>query len=583
MAGAARVVALDIGTYTIKVAEFQLSGNGQLQINRFGTKELGLDPNKEEVRFPAIASTLQDLMGQTGIKPQPAIMSISGQSVFLRFVKLPPVDMVAVDQMISFEAQQNLPFPINVMVWDYQLMPGRVSGETEAIIVAMKTDLLEGEYRAAETAGLGTKMIDVSPLALYNAFRYNYPTTDDCTLLLDMGARTSNLLFIEGSNLYTRSVPIAGNLLSQNICNDLQEPFVAAETLKKGKGFVSLGGAYADPDDRDAARISKLIRTTMTRLHNDINRSVNFYKTQQGGSAPKRVLLSGGSSQLPYLDVFIAEKLNLEVEYFNPLQNVTLGPGMDRGYLEDNACYAGELVGLALRESGACPMEVSLVPPELSEKRERSRQRPFYFLALVLWLAFFGLLSASNWRQAEIADEMTVRIEKTNRTLQQYQAKTQELAAKAHEAEVEFDAVKKLLGQRDDWADLLDAIHRTLPRGVWVTSMTPLYKGFPLDRPLPEAMVESMNEGAPPPLPDDPPPSPMPPAVTELAITGLYHSHRDTFGLGLDVIETIESNLEQIDAVEAVIEASGNAPTSDDLAAEYEFVLVLKNPISVEP
>ena len=74
---------------------------------------------------------------------------------------------------------------------------------------------------------------------------------------------------------------------------------MAAETLKKGKGFVSLGGVYADPDDVDAARISKLIRSTMTRLHVDINRSVAYYRTTLGGAPPKRVFLTGGSRSFP--------------------------------------------------------------------------------------------------------------------------------------------------------------------------------------------------------------------------------------------------------------------------------------------
>ncbi len=578
MAGAARVIALDIGTYTIKIGEFQLSGNGQLQINRFGTKELGLDPNKEEARFPAVISTLNELMGQLGIKAQPAILSISGQSVFLRFVKLPPVDAVAVDQMISFEAQQNVPFPINEVSWDYQLMPGRVQGETEAIIVAMKADMLESEYRAAETAGLKTKLIDVSPLALYNAFRYNYPATDDCTLLIDMGARTSNLLFIEKDNLWTRSVAIAGNLLSQNICNDLQEPFVAAETLKKGKGFVSLGGAYADPDDRDAARISKLIRTTMTRLHNEINRSINFYRTQQGGSAPKRVLLSGGSSQLPYLDVFIAEKLNLEVEYFNPLRNVTLGTGIDQSYLEENSCYAGEIVGLALRESGECPVEVGLVPPELQAKQEQAREKPYYFMALAAWIVFFVLLSVFNWQQAVIADEMAQNIDGKNRQLQSFTAKTKQLTEEADATLVEYNAVKKLVGQREDWAEMLEAISGAIPAGVWITSLTPTYQGLTLDKPL-----EIRQEDNQRPSNQNRPKIQLAPEVNELIIKGLYHSHPDTVQHDGTVITQFEQNLLKLPWFGEVVDIATEAGQQDNLASAYSMVVKLKKPINVQP
>jgi len=164
------------------------------------------------------------------------------------------------------------------------MMPNRTSGtEAEAVIVAIKKDILEAEVDAVERVGVKIKRVDVAPFALLNAFRYSEPETEGCSLIIDMGARSTNLVFVEKSNFWIRNVPIAGNQISQSICNELQEPFTAAETLKKGKGFVSLGGIYADPDDVEAARISKLIRSTMTRLHVDINRSIAYYRTTLSG------------------------------------------------------------------------------------------------------------------------------------------------------------------------------------------------------------------------------------------------------------------------------------------------------------
>src|SRR6202453_5239117 len=173
-------------------------------------------------------------------------------------------------------------------------------------------------------------------------------------MIIDMGARSTNLVFVEKNSFWIRNIPIAGNQISQAICNEMREPFMAAETLKKGKGFVSLGGVYADPDDVDAARISKLIRSTMTKLHVDINRSIAYYRTTLNGGSPKRVFLTGGSSQLPYLDLFIADKLSLPVAYFNPLHNVSLAPSVNREQLQQNNCCTAELVGLALRATGSC-------------------------------------------------------------------------------------------------------------------------------------------------------------------------------------------------------------------------------------
>ncbi|MEI9999045.1 MAG: type IV pilus assembly protein PilM [Verrucomicrobiota bacterium] len=378
MASAHKVLTVDLGTSTLKFGEFGIARNGSLTLLRFGTAELGLDPNKDEDRAKFITPTLARIYKEQRIKSHELYLSISGQSVFMRFVKLPPVDAAQVEQVVRFEAQQNVPFPIDEVTWDYQMMPARTAGSTEAeaVIVAIKKEVLEAEVQAVERAGMAIKQVDVAPFALLNAFRYSEPQTGDCSLIIDMGARSTNLVFVEKSSFWIRNVPIAGNQISQAICNEMQEPFNAAETLKKGKGFVSLGGVYADPDDADAARISKLIRTTMTKLHVDINRSIAYYRTTLNGAPPKRVFLTGGSSQLPYLDLFIGDKLSLPVAYFNPLRNVNLSPAVNTSYLQQNSCYAAELVGLALRATGSCPARSRLTRRRSPRARPRSASSP---------------------------------------------------------------------------------------------------------------------------------------------------------------------------------------------------------------
>ena len=162
-------------------------------------------------------------------------------------------------------------------------------------------------------------------MALYNAFRYNYSDMTGCSLIIDIGARTTNLIFIEPNKVFSRSiVNQGGNTITQAIAKDFSEPFVMAEERKKRDGFVSLGGSYADPDDPEVARVSKIVRNTMTRLHAEIARSISFYRSQQHGQSPVRVLLCGGTASLPYMREFFHEKLQLPVEYFNPLRNVAV-------------------------------------------------------------------------------------------------------------------------------------------------------------------------------------------------------------------------------------------------------------------
>src|SRR6185295_11164549 len=130
--------------------------------------------------------------------------------------------------------------------------------------------------------------------ALCNAFRYNYGDLEGCTILLDIGAKTSNLLFFEKGRVYSRGINIGANSITQDFAKEARLGFDEAEKIKIEEGFVSLGGAYEEPDSPHQAAISKIARQVMTRLHIQMNQTLQFYRGQQGGSAPQRMFLSGG-------------------------------------------------------------------------------------------------------------------------------------------------------------------------------------------------------------------------------------------------------------------------------------------------
>ncbi|MDX6765797.1 MAG: pilus assembly protein PilM [Candidatus Methylacidiphilales bacterium] len=483
MASAQRILTIDLGSSNLKAAAFQVSASGDLTLLRYGIKDMGLDPNKEQDRFPFILETLQNLLREKGLPSAPAYCSLSGQFAFTRFVKLPPVAAAEIDKMVVFEAQQNVPFPINEVVWDYQMLGGTGAKENEALIVAIKQDIVEqaaGAFRACKIELAG---VDVAGLALINAFYYNYGVPDECHLLIDIGAKNTNLIFIEGSRIFIRVIPVGGHLISQNISNEFQEPYVAAETLKKGKGFVGLGGAYKDPDDAAAARISKIARSIFSKLHAELNRSVGFYRNQQGGSAPKKIHLAGGSACMPFADLFFKEKMNIPVEHFNPLRNVNLAQDIDRNRVAAEAFQLGELVGLALRMAGECPVEINLEPSSAKVAREKRRAVPYLVVGLLAWAACFAAIAGVNFLRASAVSAETAQLQSD------YDQKTT-LAARIEKADKELasfkqrvDAVQRLVVQRDYWPDLLVQIGQCAQTstGLWLTQMDMTFNNQPLE------------------------------------------------------------------------------------------------------
>src|SRR5512136_1472848 len=340
-------LAVDFGAGSLKLAEFEVNEAGGLRLKQYWLKSLGAEGAQETTREAAILKALQGLIAEKGIKAKDVNVCAPGFHVFSKFVKLPPVDAGKVTQIIQYEAQQNVPFPLEEVVWDYQILGSTAGGELEVLLVAIKSDIVEGLFRVTESAGLHLQLTDVSPAALCNAFRYNYGELEDCTLLLDIGAKTSNLLFFEKGKVFSRSINLGANSITQDFANESKKKWDVAEKLKIDEGFVSLGGAYEEPENPNQAAISKIARQFMTRLHIQVNQTLQFYRGQQGGAAPARLYLAGGASIMPYTAQFFAEKLNVPVEYFNPFRSVQIDPGVNLEELSKVAHALGEVVGLA--------------------------------------------------------------------------------------------------------------------------------------------------------------------------------------------------------------------------------------------
>ena len=386
MLNAKSFLTVDFGAGTLKLAEFEVNEAGGLRLTQYGLKSLGAEGAQESSREAILQKALHELLAERGIRAKDVNVCAPGFHVFSKFVKLPPVDTSKITQIIQYEAQQNVPFPLAEVVWDYQILGSSASGELEVLLVAIKTDIVEGLFRISEAEGLRLQLADVSPAALCNAFRYNYGDLEDCTMLLDIGAKTSNLLFFEKGKVYSRSINLGANSITQDFANESKLPFGEAEQKKISEGFVSLGGAYEEPENAHQAAISKIARQFMTRLHIQVNQTMQFYRGQQGGSAPQRLFLSGGASLMPYTAQFFAEKLNVPVEYFNPFRNVQIDPSINLEELARVAHSLGEVVGLGLRNLAHCPVELNLMPESTVNWVQFNQKKP-YFLASVFSLA----------------------------------------------------------------------------------------------------------------------------------------------------------------------------------------------------
>ena len=484
MATATRIFSLNLGSHTVGLAEFHAQPNGGLVLNGFRLREILADPANESARNAQIAGALREMMRELQIKGGPVNYATAAQSVFARFVKLPAVEEEKIERIISFEAQQNVPFPIDEVVWDYQLVGGGADEQIQVVLVAIKADLLEAVNAAVESTGLRTAIVCVATMALYNAFRYSYSDFPGCSLLVDIGARTTNLLFIEPGKIFSRSIAIGGASISSAIAKEFNEPIGAAEFRKKRDGFVSLGGAYAEPADPEVARVSKIVRSTMTRLHAELMRSISHYRAQQQGAAPERLFLCGGSASIPYMREFFQEKLQVPIEFFNPLRNVAVTGAVDTAEVAKSAHLLGELVGLALRSATTCPMELNLRPASVVRRHQLERRRPFFVAAAACFI--LGLLGwgVYFWRASHLVEGATARLEEKVDALRRIDSQMATVRKQTASLDTLSAPLVAAINDRGFWLQIVEELNTRLPKQhIWITELVATSGGKPIGAP----------------------------------------------------------------------------------------------------
>jgi type IV pilus assembly protein PilM len=464
-----RILALDIGSSTIKLAEFHVLNDGSLELSKYACRPLGMDPQLDLSRGQCMVTTIRELIAEVGIKPGPVLISVTSQSVFTRYVKLPESDASRVAEFVEYEAQQHIPH-FEEVEWDYQLLEGPEGQEEQnTLIVAIKHEILNEVTQAVTEAGLTASLVDVSPMAIFNAVQHNYGTLEGCTLVMDMGARSTSLIFVEEGRVFSRSIPVAGNAITQAIMKDYEVDYDQAEALKREHAMVALGGAYEPLADEDKEQISKVVRSVMTRMHTDINRSINVYRAQQGGTTPVRVLLTGGTSIIPYVDTFINEKLGVEVEYLNPFEKVFVGEAIGVEAIEGDAHMMAEIVGLALREAVDCPIELDLIPPYIKSEKEFQKKVPILVgcmallvLTLFGWALFFMSKSAGVGRDLAAQQGRVAG-------LKRYTSQIESVEAHARGIEDTLGIMDDLVADRKTFVDIFAAIRSQMPAGAWLT------------------------------------------------------------------------------------------------------------------
>ncbi len=476
-----KIFSLSLGSQQVTGAVFSKTGDGGLRLEKLERRDFVGDPGDDGARSSQAGEAVKEVVGALKMKGAKTGYVISSFPVLIKFASLPALDGAQVDQIVEFEAQQQVPYPINEVAWGYQLMGEPDDIEIEVALAAIKSDELAEIDDLVQGAGIKSQGAEISPIALFNALRFNYSDLEGTTLLVDIGARTTDMIFMEGGRFFVRTVKIGGADISRAIAKEFGTDFGSADQRKVLDGFVALGGPYADHEDPEIAAISKVVRNSLTRLHSEVMRTITFFRSQQGGTAPSFILLSGATAGLPFIREFFAEKLNLPVDHFNPFRNVTVAKGAVAELAASQGHQFGDLVGSALARAGAVPARVELIPTSVSEARDLDSRKPALVFALVALAALLGCVGFHYTRGAEIANAKAEGIRGKFETLDRFGKEIQTLEAQIAEIDAEQKPYVESVRHRVYWVRVFNYLGSKLQNDlIHMTVLEPLSDGRPL-------------------------------------------------------------------------------------------------------
>jgi len=343
------VVGLDIGSSAVKAVELKPAGKAY-RVTAFGSEPVPPDSIVDGaiIDGTAVADAIRRLFESRKIKGKDVAASLSGNAVIVKKITLPMMSEGELSESISWEAEQYIPFDIQDVNLDYQVLDsGQASGKgtMDVLLVAAKKEKIADYTGVIAQAGRQAVIVDVDAFALQNAYEVNYGIEPgQVVVLLNAGASAININIINGDqSVFTRDISIGGNAYTEALQKELSLPFESADALKQG-GEVE-GTSYEDA--------KPVLRAVTENVMLEIQKTFDFFKATAASDRIDRIVVCGGASRAEGFTELLTERFEAPVEQFDPFKRVTFdAKKFEVADPSDVAPTAAVAVGLALRRVG---------------------------------------------------------------------------------------------------------------------------------------------------------------------------------------------------------------------------------------
>lgn len=334
---------------------------------------------RDTERDELVALSLHQFVSQNVIGKDDVVVSVPSQNSFARFVNLPPVEPKRIPEIVQFEAAQQIPFDINDVQWDWQLMTEGSEAETRVGIFAIKNDVVTSIMDHFSRENILVGYVQMAPMALYNYLLYDRPklcsSNNNATIILNIGAENTDLVVCNNLTVWQRCIPMGGNTFTRAISDSFKLDFEKAEKLKRTAAM-----------SKYARQILQAMKPVFTDLASEIQRSLGFYSSSNPNTKLSRVIAMGGGTKMRGLLKYLQQSLQIPIERPDSFKRLTIGEDVSKAKFHENVSDFGVVYGLALQGLGLAKIESNLLPRSVAKSMAWAGKTKYFIAAASLFL-----------------------------------------------------------------------------------------------------------------------------------------------------------------------------------------------------
>ena len=419
-----------------------------------------------------VRDAVEEFLSRNDVSGDTIAVSVPGQAGLSKFIKLPPVEASKIPDIVTYEARQQIPFPLEQVIWSWQRLEGGIeeSGfviDAEIALFAMKRDQVAKALEPFKEADIEIDILQLSPVSLANVVMFDQlPKASEVDpeapppsiVLASMGVDSTDLIVTNGLKMWQRTMPIGGSNFTRALVQGMRMTFPKAENLKRN-------AARAD----DPKKVFQTLRPVFNEFASELQRSLNYFTGQDRTAKIGQVLLVGNAAKLRGLSDFLAKQLQLEVHRLREFKRLEGDLILKTPAYRENQLAFATVYGLAMQGLGVANIRTNLLPSDVTRDRLIQAKKPWAVAAMLGLLVaalinFLGIYVAwSSYSESLFADAFT-QIDSVVAKSSQIQSSLQQ--AQSEQFEI-LDTQQRLIqigDRRFQTLELIRAVESMIPR-----------------------------------------------------------------------------------------------------------------------